>query len=151
MKNVLRLFLVPLVTLTFAGVSFAQATPAKPATPEKKMEVKAEKPKAEKPKVTRITGQLASVDAKAGTLTVKAKDKDLNLIAESKSAKSALAKVKAGDTVKVSYTEKDGKMIASSIAGVKAAPKAKETAKTAAKKVETKATEKKDEPKAKTK
>ena len=32
MKSVFRLFLVPLVALAFAGLSFAQATPVTPAT-----------------------------------------------------------------------------------------------------------------------
>jgi hypothetical protein len=59
---------------------------------------------------------VTSVDAKAGTLTVKAKDKETNLTADSSSAKNALGKVKVGDMVRVSYTEKNGKMVASSIA-----------------------------------
>ena len=135
MKSMLKLFLVAVMVLSFTGMSFAQATPAKPASPEKKTEMKAEKPK-----ITRITGDLVSVDAKAGSLTVKVKDKDLNLTAESKAAKSALEKVKAGDKVRVSYTEKDGKMIASSIAGVKgeAKAKAKAPAKAEEKKAEAK-------------
>jgi hypothetical protein len=68
------------------------------------------------------------VDSKAGTLTVKTKDKETNLIADS-NAKGALGKVKVGDMVKVTYAEKDGKMLASSIAGVKARAKKSETAK----------------------
>lgn len=124
MKGILRLFLVPLVTLTFAGVTFAQAptTPTKPAAPEKKSEMKAEK--TEKAKSTKVTGELTAVDAKAGTLTVKAKDKEVKLTAEGK-AKSSLEKVKVGDTVRVSYTEKDGKMIASSVSKAKGEAKAK--------------------------
>jgi Cu/Ag efflux protein CusF len=118
MKNMLKVLVVVLTTLVFSGLSFAQAKPATPATPatpagpatEKKAEMKSEKPK-----TTRITGEIKSVDAKAGTLTVKAKDKEINLTADSKSAKDALGKVKVGDMVNVSYTEKDGKMIASSI------------------------------------
>lgn len=154
MKSILRLFLVPLVTLAFAGVTFAQATPAtpaKPATPEKKMEEK-KMEKAEKPKTTSITGELKSVDTKAGTLTVKAKDKDINLTAESKAAKSALEKVKVGDQVRVSYSEKNGKMIASSITKAKGEAKGKEPmAKKEEKKAETKPLEKKEESKAKAK
>ncbi len=126
MKSISRLFLVPLISLTFAGLSFAQATPA---TPEKKMERKAEKPK-----VSRITGELASVDGKAGTLTVKVKDKEMSFTAETKSAKSALGKVKAGDKVSVSYTEKDGKLIASSVAAAKVKSETKGTTKAAEKK-----------------
>ncbi len=36
-------------------------------------------------------------------------------MAESKSAKNALGKVKVGDTVQVTYTDKDGKMVVSSV------------------------------------
>ena len=138
MKRILRLFLVPLFTLTFAGASFAQATPATPATPEKKAEKKAEKPKA-----TRFTGEVASVDAKAGTLTVKAKDKEMSFTAPTK----ALEKVKVGDRVRVSYTEKDGKLSASSVTPAKAEAKAKGMEQKAEAKGMEKKAEKKDAPK----
>ena len=110
MKSVLRLLLVSLVTLTFAGVGFAQATPATPATPAKKVVKKEEKPRA-----TRVLGEVISVDAKAGMLTVKVKDKEMSFAAETKGAKGALGKVKVGDKVRVSYGEKEGKLIARSI------------------------------------
>jgi hypothetical protein len=115
-KNMIKLLVVVLTTLSFSGLSFAQAKPATPATPatpsapEKKTEMKSEKPKTE-----RITGEVTTLDAKAGTFAVKTKDKELKLTADSKSAKGALEKLKVGDMVKVSYTEKDGKMIASSV------------------------------------
>ena len=131
MKNALRVFVFALITVAFSGISFAQAKPATPATPatppapavEKKTEMKSEKAK-----TTRITGEVTSVDSKAGTLTVKTKDKETNLTADS-NAKGALGKVKVGDMVKVTYAEKDGKMLASSIAGAKAKKSAKATAK----------------------
>jgi len=144
MKSVFRLFLVPLVALAFAGLSFAQATPATPATPAgpAKKEVK----KAEKPKATHITGEIVSLDAKAATLTVKVSGKEMNFVAETKGAKSALEKVKVGDRVRVAYTKKDGKLIARSVAESK--PKAVAKAKTqTGEKAETKATEKKAEKK----
>lgn len=149
MKSIYRLFLAALVTLAFTGVSFAQAkpaTPATPASPEKKAEIKQEKPKA-----SRITGEIVSVDAKAGTLTVKANGKEMSFTADAKGAKSALEKVKVGEQIRVSYTEKDGKLIARSVTEAKAKTIAK--AKTETKgKSETKATEKKaekqEEPKA---
>lgn len=121
MKAMIRVLVIGLTTLVFGGVSFAQAKPAAPAAPtmEKKAETKA--------KVNRIRGEVTSLDAKAGTLAIKAKDKDINLTVESKSAKGALEKVKVGDMVRVSYTEKDGKMIASS---VKAEAKSKAAAAT---------------------
>jgi len=146
MKSVFRLFLVPLVALAFAGVSFAQATPATPAMPASpaKKEVK----KAEKPKATHSTGEVVSLDAKAGTLTVKANGKEMSLTTGSKGAKSALGKVKVGEQVRISYTEKDGRLIAHSIAAVKAktVAKAKTESKSEAKATEKKA-EKKEEPK----
>jgi Cu/Ag efflux protein CusF len=117
-KNTIKVLVIALTSLAFGGVSFAQAKPATPATPatpaapamEKKTEMKSEKAK-----TNALTGEITSVDAKAGTFTVKAKDKEINLTAASKSTKATLEKLKVGDMVRVSYTEKDGKMIASSV------------------------------------
>jgi uncharacterized protein DUF5666 len=117
-KNMIKILVVALTTLSFSALGFAQAKPATPATPatpaapatEKKTEMKSEKAKTH-----RITGEVTSLDAKAGTFAVKEKDKEIKLTADSKSAKGALEKLKVGDMVRVSYTEKDGKMIASSV------------------------------------
>lgn len=103
MKNMLKVLVIALTALTFSGVGFAADTA----------------PKAEKPKAMSATGAVTAVDAKAGTVTVKTKDKDLDLTTTSSKAKTALGKVKVGDMVKVSYTDKDGKMNASSISVVK--------------------------------
>ena len=117
MKNMIKILVVALTTLSFSALGFAQTKPATPATPatpaapaEKKTETKSEKAKSH-----RITGELTSVDAKAGTFAVKEKDKEIKLAADSKSAKDTLEKVKVGDMVRVSYTEKDGKMIVTSV------------------------------------
>ena len=106
MKNMLKVLVIALTALAFSGVSFAADTATK-----------------SKPKAMSATGAVTAVDAKAGTLSVKTKDRDLDLTATSK-GKGALGKVKVGDMVKVSYTEKDGKMSASSITMVKAPSKA---------------------------
>jgi len=121
-KNTIRILIVALTSLAFSSVSFAQAKPATPATPatpappamEKKTEMRSEKAKA-----GGLTGEVTSVDAKAGTLTVKGKEKEINLAADSKSTKAAVEKLKVGDRVRVSYTEKDGKMIVSSVKAAK--------------------------------
>jgi Cu/Ag efflux protein CusF len=110
-KNMIKILVIALTGLAFSGVSFAQG---KPATPAPEMEKKSEM-KSEKAKTNDLTGEVTSVDAKAGTLTVKAKDKESKLTADSKRTKAALEKLKVGDMVKVSYTEKDGKMIVSSV------------------------------------
>ena len=111
MKKVLRVLGIALITLAFGGLSFAADTSM--GTTEKKTETKT----TTKAKSTTVTGEVTSVDAKAGTLTVKGKDKDINLNAMSR-AKAALGKIKVGDTVKVTYTEKDGQMNASSVSAV---------------------------------
>jgi Cu/Ag efflux protein CusF len=110
-KSMLKVLVIALTALAFSGVGFAADTATKSDT------------KAEKPKAMSASGAVTAVDAKAGTLTVKTADKSLDLNATSK-AKGALGKVKVGDMVKVSYTEKDGKMNASSITMVKAPSKA---------------------------
>jgi hypothetical protein len=111
-KNMIKVLVIALTSLVFNGVSFAQAKPATPAPPtapamEKKTEMKSEKAQA-----TVLTGKVTSVDAKAGTLAVKTKDREINLTTDSKSTKAALEKLKVGDTAKV--FEKDGKVIAAS-------------------------------------
>ena len=88
MKNMIKILVVALTTLSFSALGFAQAKPATPATPatpsapaEKKTEMKSEKAK-----TNRVTGEVTSLDAKAGTFAVKEKDKEVNLTAESKKA-----------------------------------------------------------------
>ena len=107
MKNILKVLVIALTALAFSGASFAADTATKATTTS------------EKPKAISATGAVTAMDAKAGTLTVKTKDKDLDFTTSSK-AKKALGKVKVGDAVKVSYTEKNGKMNASAISVVKA-------------------------------
>jgi hypothetical protein len=111
-KNTIKVLVIALTSLAFNGVSFAQAKPTTPATPaaptmEKKTEMKSEKAQA-----TVLMGQVTSVDAKAGKLTVKTKDKEINMTTDSKTTKAALEKLKVGDMAKV--FEKGGKVIAAS-------------------------------------
>jgi Cu/Ag efflux protein CusF len=112
-KNMIKILAIALTSLAFSSVSFAQAKPSTPATPATPAAPAMEK--SEKAKANRLTGEITSVDVKAGTFTVKGKDKEINLVADSKSTKAEVEKLKVGDTVRVSYTEKDGKMIASSV------------------------------------
>jgi len=111
-KNTIKVLVIALTSLAFNGVSFAQPKPTTPATPaaptmEKKTEMKSEKAQA-----TVLTGKVTSVDAKAGTLAVKTKDREIKLTADSKSTKAALEKLKVGDTAKV--FERGGTVIAAS-------------------------------------
>ena len=111
MNNKITHFVMAL-NLVYVAISFGQAKPATPASPaapaiEKKTETRSEKSQA-----SILTGQVTSVDAKAGKLTVKVKDREIDLNTDSKSTKAALEKLKAGDTARV--FEKDGKVIAAS-------------------------------------
>ena len=122
MKNMITPLVVALATLAFNQVSFAQTKPNTPAAPgapasEKKTEMKAESPQA-----TVLTGKVTSVDAKAGKLTVKTKDKEVNMTTDSKSTKAALEKLKVGDTAKV--FERGGTVIAASPVKAEAKTKA---------------------------
>jgi Cu/Ag efflux protein CusF len=122
-ENMIAILVVALTSLALNGVSFAQAKPATPATPpapsmEKKTEMESEKAQA-----TVLTGRVTSVDAKAGKLTVKTKDKEINMTTDSKTTKAALEKLKVGDTAKV--FERGGTVIAAS--PVKAESKTKAT------------------------
>ena len=112
MKNMIQVSLIVLTSLGFDGLNFSQAKPATAVSPgspaiESKTDMKSEKGQA-----TVLTGQVTSVDAKTGKLTVKVKDREINLNTDSKSTKAALEKLKAGDTARV--FEKDGKVIAAS-------------------------------------
>jgi Cu/Ag efflux protein CusF len=106
-ENMIAILVVALTSLALNGLSFAQTKPAPPATPatEKKTE-------AERAQATVLTGKVTSVDAKAGKLTVKTKDKEVNMTTDSKSTKAALEKLKVGDTAKV--FERGGNVIAAS-------------------------------------
>jgi hypothetical protein len=59
---------------------------------------------------TVLTGKVTSVDAKAGTLTIKTKEKEVKLSTDSPTTKAALAKLKVGDTARV--FERGGHVIA---------------------------------------
>ena len=82
-----------------------------------------------------MTGDVAAVDAKAGTITVKGKKGDTTVATDAKTKimmgkdVKAIADVKVGDKVTVKFSEADGKMTAKSVA-IKAAEKKAEPAKT---------------------
>jgi Cu/Ag efflux protein CusF len=108
LKNVVKLLVTALTTCALHAVTFAQAKPVTPATPAAPaMEMKPQNDQA-----TILTGKVTAVDAKAGKLTVKTKDKEIKLTTDSKSTKAALEKLKVGDAARV--FEKGGKVIAAS-------------------------------------
>ena len=125
MKKTLAIIVSLIFVLSFAGLSFAADNAvekkAEPVKAEKKAPVVAEK-KAAPAKVKQVTGDVAAVDAKANTITVKGKKADTVVTCDDKTKimigkdKKALADVKVGDKVTVKYSEADGKMTAKSVA-----------------------------------
>ena len=73
------------------------------------------------------TGEVTAVDAKANTITVKATKGDVTVSADDKTKfmpkGKTIADIMAGDKVKVTYTEADGKMTAKSVTIMPAAKK----------------------------
>ena len=116
MRDMMKVLLVPVVVFAFAGSVWAQGTTtapakpaAKPAAPAKSTEKKEVKEAVVK--VNRARGELLAVDSKAGTAKVKGRDSEMSLVADKKETKDALGKVKVGDPVRFTYTEKDGKLV----------------------------------------
>jgi len=139
MKKIIALIVAVLFVFAVASVSFAAEE--KKAAPAKKVEKKAA------PKVMQVTGEVKAVDAAAKTITVakkvKGKVEETVVTVDDKTKitldkeKKTLADVKAGDKVKVKYTEVDGKNVAKSVAikpAAKPAEKKAEPAKPAEKK-----------------
>jgi Cu/Ag efflux protein CusF len=120
-ENTIKVLVVALTSLAFTVVSFAQSKPAIPVAPAPGTEKRAEM-KSEQAQATVLTGQVTSVDAKAGKLTVKTKDKVINMTTDSKTTKAALEKLKLGDTAKV--FERGGTVIAASPVKVESKAKA---------------------------
>jgi Cu/Ag efflux protein CusF len=151
MKKTLAIIVSLIFVLSFAGLSFAADKAVEKKAEPVKAEKKAEPVKAAPAKVKQVTGDVAAVDAKANTITVKGKKGDTVVTCDDKTKimmgkdKKALADVKVGDKVTVKFSEADGKMTAKSIAIKMAEKKAEKKAEPAKmeKKAEPVKTEKK--------
>jgi hypothetical protein len=108
------------VSLTFCVVCVAQSQSPRTPTPPVPAGEKGTGPG--RAQATVVTGLVTSVDEKAGTLTVKTKDKEVKLTTTSANTKSALARLKAGDTARV--FERGGEVIAASPAETESSTKA---------------------------
>lgn len=111
MKKAIMIALALLISAAFITAVFAQTKPEAP--PEKP--AKAEK--AKKAKAMKATGDFVSMDAAAKTIIVKGDKGDMTFDV---SAVKKVPEFKAGDKVRVSYIEKDGKMVAKYVKPAKA-------------------------------
>lgn len=106
--------LVPLLTIMLYSVGVAAetaATKSAPAPVPTQREPK--KAKKTKPATKRFRGEVTALDSKAGTLSVKNAVSEKNFIAQ-QAVKESLERMTVGDRVKIIYTEKEGKLYASS-------------------------------------
>jgi Cu/Ag efflux protein CusF len=94
--------------LAFATVGQAQNIPSSPGKADAPMDSRAGSAK-------KATGEVTSVDAKTGKLMVKTSTDNLTLEVQGSSAKKHLADIKVGDKVNVSYQDKGGMLVASSV------------------------------------
>ena len=120
MESPLRLILVSLLMFSLAGSGAAAEKPAakepsaapakKPGTPTAK--------KVKKPAPRKFTGDIVTVDTKTGVVSVKSATEEKQFMTQD-AAKDALERVSVGDRVRVLYSEKDGKAVATSVRRLK--------------------------------
>ena len=107
-KTTLASFAVGIGMLAFAGLGQAQNLPSSPGAPGAPMEKRGGE-------ANRANGEVTSVDAKSGKLIVKTSTEELSLDVQGSTAKQSLADIKVGDKVNVSYQDKGGTLVATSV------------------------------------
>ncbi len=123
MKKAMAIIVAVLFAFAITSLSFAaEEKKAAPAPAEKKAPMAVEKVEKKAPaKVKTVTGEVAAVDAKAGTITVKGKKAEVTVTCDDKTKvmmgkeKKACADVKVGDKVTVKSHEVEGKNVAKSV------------------------------------
>lgn len=120
MKWMRRLLLVPIMMFGVSAVSFAADAPAakeSSAAPAKKTGAQSTK-KTKKATPRKFTGNISAVDTKTGAVSVKGTSDEKNFMTKD-AAKDALERLAVGDRVRVLYSEKDGKAVATSVRRLK--------------------------------
>jgi len=120
MKWARRMLLIPIVMFGVSAVSFAaDAPPTKESTaaPAKKTGAQTTK-KTKKATPRKFTGNISALDTKTGAVSVKGSSDEKNFMTKD-AAKDALERLTVGDRVRVTYSEKDGKAVATSVRRLK--------------------------------
>jgi Cu/Ag efflux protein CusF len=118
-KSFLTALLVGAGMLALVATSQAQNPPSTPGGPSSPMD------STKSSSAKHATGEVTSVDAKAGKLMVKTSTDEINLDVQAAGAKKSLSSIKVGDKVNVIYQDKSGTLIANSIS--KSSSSSKET------------------------
>ena len=120
LKWMRRLLLLPLMMFGVSAVSFAADAPAakeSTAAPAKKTAAQTTK-KTKKATPRKFTGNISALDTKTGAVSVKGSSDEKNFMTKD-AAKDALERLAVGDRVRVVYSEKDGKAVATSVRRLK--------------------------------
>ena len=125
MKILLSGFMVLLFLTSSPRAGFAaDNTPAKTGAPESEKKAADKKPAEKKAKSTSaakpqgLKGEITALDVKAGTVTVKSASGEKSFVTQD-AAKDTLEILKIGEQVKVTYSEKDKKWVATSLRRIK--------------------------------
>ena len=97
-----RIVLSSLIAVSIAGAAIAADTPSKSVTPSTTTKAATTE--------QRFRGSVTALDTKAGTLKVKGRSDEKSFVVDDK-AKTAFAKVKVGDRVRVNYSDEAGKLV----------------------------------------
>ena len=114
------LLLLPLLMFAVSAISFAAEVPAakeSTAKPVKKTGAPSAK-KTKKATPRKFTGDISALDTKTGAVSVKGSSEEKNFMTKD-AAKDALERLSVGDRVRVVYSEKDGKEVATSVRRLK--------------------------------
>ena len=116
----LRYFLILLLVLGLNIAALcADKTPTKsPAATAAQKSQQPSSKKAKEPKALKYRGEISAVDAAKGMVAVKGEAGEKRFVTQD-AAKDALERLDVGDTVRVLYTEKDKKLVASSVRRLK--------------------------------
>ena len=120
MKWARRILLIPIIMFGISAVGFAADAPAakeSAAAPAKKTGVQSTK-KTKKATPRKFTGNISALDTKTGAVAVKGSSDEKNFMTKD-AAKDALERLTVGDRVRVTYSEKDGKAVATSVRRLK--------------------------------
>jgi hypothetical protein len=124
-KILLSGFMVLLFLTSSLRAGFAaDSTPAKSAAPESGKNAADKKPPDKKAKSTgaakpqRLKGEITALDVKAGTVSVKSASEEKSFVTQD-AAKDTLEILKIGEQVKVTYSEKDKRLVATSLRRIK--------------------------------
>lgn len=120
MRKLFHYFLVLLfLAISTNAVIAADSAPANnptPSTEKKTAEKKTKSTKAAKPQ--RLKGEITALDVKAGTVSVKSASGEKSFVTQD-AAKDTLEILAIGEQVKVTYSEKDKRWVATSLRRIK--------------------------------